>query len=197
MEPSKSDIAQLAESIQLLAGAVQAGEHRMRRAEAWNRRLTAGLLAVVGLATYLGYYAVTAPFAQARPQDPIARIGQDAEHLMHDEAAKAKAWEAQEKAKFDHMIANVRADLNKAEKFDPLHSVAILLKDMRDMLEAVPRMADNMDTMNTAMTEMNHKMGAMPAMAVDMHQMNGKMGVMSYGVDSTMGRMGRMMPWMP
>jgi len=38
---------------------------------------------------------------------------------------------------------------------------------------------------------------AVPVMATEMQTMNMKMGVMAHGVDTTMGRMGRMMPWMP
>jgi len=45
-------------------------------------------------------------------------------------------------------------------------------------LQAMPAMGQDMSSMNVAM-----------------QQMNGKMGIMAYGVDSTIGRMGRNMPF--
>ena len=42
---------------------------------------------------------------------------------------------------------------------------------------------------------LNNALSSVPIMAEEMRQMNVKMGVMTYGVDSTMGRMGRMVPW--
>jgi len=38
-------------------------------------------------------------------------------------------------------------------------------------------------------------MNALPVMAAEMQGMNAKMGIMAAGMDSTMGRAGRMMPW--
>ncbi len=83
----------------------------------------------------------------------------------------------EERQKFKSMISSVRQRVNTSEVFEPTHAVAVILHDMKEMLEAVPHMANNMSQMT-----------------VDMHEMNMKMGVMAYGVDSTMGRAGRMMP---
>lgn len=188
---------QLVESIRLLTQTVESGERRMRRMETRITRITLVLLTVFGLAGYFTFALVSTSVAVAEPQGVLQRLEHGVAELTHEEAAKIKAREEREKQKFHHMMEQMRANMNKVGKIEPLHSVAIILKDMKEMLEAVPRMADRMDTMNVAILQMNEKMSAMPTMAVDMHHMNGKMGIMSHGVDSTMGRMGRMMPWMP
>jgi len=48
--------------------------------------------------------------------------------------------------------------------------------------------------MTNKMRAMNAKMYARPLMATDIHGMHGKMSVMATGMDSTMGRDGRMFP---
>jgi hypothetical protein len=48
---------------------------------------------------------------------------------------------------------------------------------------------DNMERLVVNMASDMHEMN------INMHEMNIKMGIMSYDVDSTMGRMGRWMPW--
>ena len=45
------------------------------------------------------------------------------------------------------------------------------------------------------LAKLNRLMTAIPAMANEMHVMNSQIGVMSRSVDSTMGRMGTIIPW--
>lgn len=62
------------------------------------------------------------------------------------------------------------------------------------------RMAKNMDTMPSMeqqMRTMSAQMGALPAIVAELNQINAKMNVITGTLDSTMGRAGRMMPWMP
>ena len=94
--------------------------------------------------------------------------------------------------------------MNDSPAFEPARAVAVILHDMKEMLEAVPRMAEDtrrmstdMHQMMTDMHQMNQKISAVPVMAAEMQSMNVKIGIMAHGVDSTMGRAGRMMPWMP
>jgi len=75
--------------------------------------------------------------------------------------------------------------------------VALMLYKMGQSMESVPGMYDQMKVMNSLMT-------AMPVMATEMQRMNANisvmtanMGVMTQNMDSTMGGMGRSMPWMP
>jgi len=50
--------------------------------------------------------------------------------------------------------------------------------------------------MRAEMQVMNATLHALPVMASEMQGMNAKMGVMADGMDSTMGRVGRMLPTM-
>jgi hypothetical protein len=75
--------------------------------------------------------------------------------------------------------------------------VALILRDMANSMEAVPGMYEQMQVMNSLMN-------SMPVVATEMQRMNAQMsvitanmGVMTQNMDSTMGRMGRSMPWMP
>jgi hypothetical protein len=51
--------------------------------------------------------------------------------------------------------------------------------------------------MRAEMQVMNAKMNALPVMVSEIQGMNAKMGVVAAGMDSTMGRAGRMLPTMP
>lgn len=75
--------------------------------------------------------------------------------------------------------------------------VALMLSNMAQSMEAVPKMYEQMEVMNSLMN-------AMPVVATEMQRMNANisvitanMGVMTHNMDSTMGRMGRSMPWAP
>jgi hypothetical protein len=45
------------------------------------------------------------------------------------------------------------------------------------------------------MADMDRKMDALPVLATEVQGMRGQLAVMAAGVDSTMGRAGRMLPW--
>jgi len=44
---------------------------------------------------------------------------------------------------------------------------------------------------------MRGQMGPLPAIAAELNQINAETHVITASMDSTMGRAGRMMPWMP
>jgi hypothetical protein len=186
----------------MLAAALAHNEQRLARMERNYHRLLLAMLALIAL-TLAGLYGLLGSNAAVAGNDGIVqRMEQGlvadyrtAAQWDQREAQRLRDLEQRSRQEFDKALEAVRGDLAKAGNFDPLHAVAVILRDMQSMLEAVPRMADNMETMTTAMTQMNHKMSAMPSMAVDMHQMNITMGMMAHDVDSTMGRMGRMAPW--
>lgn len=104
--------------------------------------------------------------------------------VQHDEEKLKESFEAR------MLGMKKRLAEAKAESVDTAHMVAVILHDMKKALEAMPAMAEDMH-------QMNAKMSAVPAMAAEMHDMNMKMGIMAHGVDTTMGRMGRMVPWAP
>ncbi len=68
--------------------------------------------------------------------------------------------------------------------------VALMLYRMSENMNAMPSMEQQMRTMSA-------QMGALPAIVAELNQMNAKMTVITGTMDSTMGRAGRMVPWMP
>lgn len=68
--------------------------------------------------------------------------------------------------------------------------VAMMLYRMSQNMNAMPSMEQQMRTMSA-------QMGALPAIVAELNQINAKMHVITATMDSTMGRAGRMMPWMP
>jgi hypothetical protein len=117
--------------------------------------------------------------------------------LEEKASAGIKAKEADAKAHFDYLVDQIRIDAQKTGHIDPAGAIAVFLRDMRDALESMPKMAADMDSMSRDMSQMNGKMSGVPVMATEMQHMNMLMGVMAHGVDSTMGRMGNWMPWAP
>lgn len=89
-----------------------------------------------------------------------------------------------------NVIEREREKMARSNELDPAHAIAIFLYDVKEAMAVMPDIASDMK-------EMNAKMGAVPVMAAEMQQMKVQMGIMSRSVNSTMGRMGSMFPWMP
>ncbi len=184
-------IVALTREVRALTQAVTAGERRIRTLERAYRRVGLFMIAALLVGGYLAY-----GIGSAVPAAAEGRSGGDEPTPLGRDVARLERWASAEHARFDAAIERLRSEAGQeAAKLDPAHAVAVMLKDMRDLLMAMPEMARDMNVMTQAMQEMNAKMTAMPAMAADMHQMNLTMGIMSRSVDSTMGRMGRMLPW--
>lgn len=65
------------------------------------------------------------------------------------------------------------------------------------MLFRMAKTMENMDAMEKHMSIMSTQMTALPAIVAELNQINAKMGVITQNMDSTLGRAGRMVPWMP
>ena len=133
--------------------------------------------------------------------------------LQGEKGAAVSAW-TREKAQMMRNALNAYK-----ETHDPFHAIIIFLGDVQHALSVIPEMRDDMDAMRISMESMRSnmsamradmggirqvmgnmdaKMGAVPVMATEMQSMNAKIGVMAGGIDSTLGRTGRAMPfWMP
>lgn len=194
-------IAQLSADIARLTLLTTRSEARLKDLERRRRWLSVLILGGGLLAFLVGHFSAGPQSAQADSGLGAAagQVEQALERRAQAAITELSGFEEKERQRFSEIIAGVRQDLNRAKDgaFEPGIAVAVILHDMKQMLEAVPRMADDMHRMTNDMHEMNQKMSAVPAMAAEMNLMNRQMGVMSQGVDSTMGRMGRMMPWMP
>ena len=112
---------------------------------------------------------------------------------------------AEERARlqeFEAALRLLREYVDVSPDFNAGAAVAMVLFDMSRSVEVMPAlyrivaaMGDDMRTMNARLAEMERKMDALPVLATEVPGMRAQMAVMAAGVDSTMGRAGRMMPW--
>ena len=93
-------------------------------------------------------------------------------------------------AEFEARIHWLSSYMKHNPDFNAGAAVALFLSEVADGMAAVPKMHREMQVMNA-------RMAAVPAMVVEMQAINSKLAVMTGAMDSTMGRAGRMMPWMP
>jgi len=183
MQPDPAtDIARLSATIEHLTEALERLDRRQRR----GRMLSAiGLAVLVGI--LLGGRLLSPAQAQAAAsahQDPasIAAAREELLKLLDPDQRR-------EVERFEQDISWVSHYLHLyGDQFDPAAMVAVMLGRMTRSVAAVPDIRAEMQMMNA-------KMNALPAMTAEMQGMNAKMGIMAAGMDSTMGRAGRMMPW--
>ncbi len=181
MHPAnQSELARLQATVERLAQALEREERRGRR-----RR---GLLAV-GLAAAIGGFLLgtqvtgqaTAEGAPTEARDPAVTREALLARLPPEQRREVERWERD--------VSWVSQYLHLAgDRFEPGAMIAVMLGRMSRSVEAVPDMLAEMQVMNA-------KMNALPVMAAGMQGIDGKMGIIAAGMDSTMGRAGRMMPW--
>jgi prefoldin subunit 5 len=122
-------------------------------------------------------------------------------------------------AEFEQHMHWVREYISTSPDFDPGAMIVYFLAEMANSVAVMPEMyaevramKDEIRNVDAEMQSMNAKMQALPVLMTDVKAMNGKMtalpvmatdvqgmhalmSVMARGVDSTMGRMGRMFPF--
>jgi hypothetical protein len=122
-------------------------------------------------------------------------------------------------AEFEQHMRWVRQYISNSPDFDAGAMIVYFLAEMADSVAVMPEMyaevramKDEIRDVDAEMQSMNAKMQALPVLMTDVNGMNGKMSalpvmatdvqgmhalmsVMARGVDSTMGRMGRMFPF--
>jgi hypothetical protein len=200
MNEQPPSIAQLASAIQTLTETMVQCEQRLRRLQRIYR--WGGLAGVMMAGLVL--HAISDVAAQNSPregwlgkiEDEAKKVTQITEHDFQKLAADARHITEDERAKLAIAVDRLRERVHQ-DKVATETVVAVVLHDMKVALESMPSMARDMERMRLDMSQMNAKMNAVPVMAVEMAKMNATMRVMGAGVDSTMGRMGRMMPWNP
>ncbi len=202
---------------------VQASYEASQRANRRLRIAVLFLLVILGVATYQALSPLADVLAQLpriveRLRPPVmdaeaaeARRKELLAMLPPEGRAEVERFEEERKWLSDYLAAH--------PDFDPGATVALFLFQMAQsvqvmpdmyrkvevMPEAVESMEREMRTMNIKVNAlpvlagdvqgMNAKMNALPALATEVQAMNVKMSVMAAGMDSTMGRTGRMMPW--
>jgi hypothetical protein len=171
-------------------------ESAMRR-QRWLFLLVAMLFA-------LAFYMTKEPSATAFAQVPeqltpqTVKLDLQTRAAMREELIKQLPEEKRQRLnKFEQEVKWVSQYMQTWDKGMEGAVVALMLYNMGNSMESVPRMHEQMKVMNSLMN-------AMPVMATEMQRMNANMsvitanmGVMTHNMDSTMGRMGRSLPWMP
>lgn len=198
MEAQTQELNHLRALVDDLAVLSARHERRLRRSERLLRGSLAALVLSLSALAFQAVITLSAP-ASAEPEKPSAVEPGPHEAGATQKAAgqRAKGAKGDTRTAFDGRMEALREKLAgmEATALEPGHAVSVILHDIKAMLEVMPRMGEDMNRIAATMDQMNVKMNGVPVMAREMQQMNFKMGVMSYGVDSTMGRMGRMMPW--
>ena len=183
------------------------GERRLQRLERLFRWTAALFLLTLALALYALSQAFGTAGAQAQAGWPHAAPDPIPEKLETAEAV-GDGREGGFRARIEGLRGRVAEA--EAEALDLGHALAVILHDMKDvlhetrqMLAVMPQMADHMRDMRgdmeriaDTMDSMDDKMTGVPVMAEEMRRLNINIDIMTTSIDSTMGRMGRMMPYM-
>jgi SpoVK/Ycf46/Vps4 family AAA+-type ATPase len=198
MPASNGEHDQVAAALSRLAIVMEQLQQRYDAAERANRRIRIVLIVVLILLGGVAYQALSpvakliGVVAQARPEPldsatAAARREELLKMLPPDDRARIERFEEHQRWVSNYLAAN--------PDFHPGAAIAMVLSQMAQSVEVMPRMHAEVSAMTHEMRSMNAKMNALPLMASDIHGMHGRMSVMAAGVDSTMGRAGRMFPW--
>lgn len=180
----------LEELARILAGELGAARAEARRERRRMRAMIAVL--VVLLVGTLWSLLPSAPFAQSQrspmlqpPLSPEVRAARRAELIAMLPADRRRELET-----FEREVDWLSGYMQTWDQGQAGAVVALMLYRMSQSMEKMPSMEQQMRTMSA-------QMGALPAIVAELSQMNAKMSVITATMDSTMGRAGRMMPWMP
>jgi len=198
MQTSNEQLAEMQQAIGLLARTLAQTEARHQqtiRRQRWFLLIVAALIAT---AVYLGKGGAPTAFAQAPAMPNAAASAMDPQAKEARRAAlKAQLPEEQQRKliEFEQHVQWISQYMQTWDEGQAGAVVALMLSRIGDNMDAVPEMRDEMHTMNGLMR-------SMPTVAAEMQRMNANiavitanMGVMTHNMDSTMGRMGRWMPW--
>ena len=207
MDQTRMSQSDTSAAIADLARIALSGERRLQRLERLFRWTAALFLLTLTLALYALSQAFGAGGAQAQAgwphaaPDPIPEEAEVADTI-------GKPWAGDFRARIEELRGRVAEA--EVEAMDPGHALAVILHDMKDvlhetrqMLAVMPQMAEDMRDMRGdmeriagTMDSMDDKMTGVPVMAEEMRRLNINIDIMTTSIDSTMGRMGRMMPYM-
>jgi hypothetical protein len=189
---SYPEIAELSRCVRSLVDALARQEERYRLLQRRQRRIGLGILAAaITLVSFLTFAQMHALGPGLMSMSPAASLSpQERAELRASLMARVDPRTRARIADFERQVRFLSQYMQTWERFDAPAAVALFLSRMAESMEAMPGMYDEMRIMN-------RRMDAMPVMAGEMREMNAKMGAMASGIDSTMGRAGRAMPWSP
>lgn len=184
-------IPALEDAVRLLAEELKAARREADRRGRHLRVISLALVAVVALAAWsVGYLA---PAAQAQVPLHSERTLVTAE----ERAARREKLLAELPTDIRRQLGSFEREVDWLTRYMQTWDegtagavVALMLYRMSQSMDTMPSMEQQMRTMSA-------QMGALPAIVAELRQLNAKMTVITATMDSTLGRTGRMMPWMP
>ncbi len=203
MQTTNQQLNEMHRTVQQLVQTFAQTEARHERAMRRQRWFFLLVAVPLVLAFYMTKEPSATVFAQAPVQFPpptvqTANLDPETRATMREELIKGLPDDKRQKLhRFEQEVNWVSQYMQTWDKGMEGAVVALMLYTMSNNMESVPQMHDQMKVMNSLMT-------AMPMMATEMQRMNANISVMSANMsvmtrdmDSTMGRMGRAMPWIP
>ena len=194
MDTTDKRIDQLTSTIERLSSTLAINE---RRYQAMQRKLRIASVIVLSVVLVAGFSFNRAIQAQQPAMAPgigqqqyvnmlarSQRLNAIAERVLRQIEQQQEQMERVRQEQMERVrrqeitIAEAEAEAEMPEMPDMGAIIAVVLNDMKVALELVPQMANDMRTMSIVAQEMDRKMTIITA-----------------NVDSTMGRMGRTMPW--
>lgn len=200
VEPSKKgddSVADLAtgrpleETVRLLVDELRAARVQGRRRARRLRLLSAAIVVLIALAGWSAQQVLPPVQAQTLAPLPVSPMSSEERAARRAELVASLPADARRKLEtFEREVAWLTDYMQTWEEGQAGPVIAMMLFRMSQNMDAMPSMEGQMRTMSA-------QMGALPAIVAELNQINAKMHVITASMDSTMGRAGRMMPWMP
>ena len=200
MQPTNEQFIQMNQTVHQLAHTLAQTEARHERAMRRQRWLLIGVVTLFAIMFYVSKEPGSSAFAQvpAQPDASTAQLDPQARAATRNALIGQLPEEQRQRLEdFEQEVKWVSQYMQTWDEGMAGAVVALMLRNMANSMESIPKMHEQMQVMNSLMN-------AMPVVATEMQRMNANMsvitanmGVMTNNMDSTMGRMGRSIPWMP
>ncbi len=181
----------LEEAVRLLSEELRAVRSAAHREGRRLRLMSLTLVTTLALAGWSVQYPF--PAAQAQPplqSEPSPLTVEERQALREKLLAELPADTRRELDSFQRQVDWVSRYM---QTWDPGTAGAVIAL----MLYRMSKSMDTMPSMEQQMRTMSAQMSALPAIVAELNQINANMTVITGTMDSTLGRAGRMMPWMP
>jgi len=181
----------LDEGVRLLVEELRTARADARRLGRHLRLLSLALAAVLAISVWSAREAISPAHAQTLGQAVPTPISPEERAARRAELLASLPTDVRRKLEvFEREVAWLTGYMQTWEEGQAGPVIAMMLFRMAQNMDAMPSMDEQMRTMSG-------QMGALPAIVAELHQINAKMHVITASMDATMGRAGRMMPWMP
>jgi hypothetical protein len=196
MQTADKQLIDMHQTVQHLIQTLAQTEARHERAMRRQRWFWSGLGILFVAAFYLtGQFGATA-FAQTDRQMQTAPVDQQNAIARRSALKQSLPAEAQDElAQFEQQVEWISQYMQTWDERQAGAVVALMLSRIGQNMNAMPQIHHEMQTMTSLMQGMPVVAAEMQRMSANIAVMTANVGIMSRNIDSTMGRMGRAMPW--